>query len=130
MGGGFDLSKQKWQHGGKGTDSALRELRAAGEEVYFLVSKEQRKNAETFSESHTDDGLDKDLARCAGITTDRFGGFLTDQTDAESGTEKTESGGDIAGDFSEDDIVHSVVDLLVAVAAVRTRSTLPAIKNQ
>jgi hypothetical protein len=124
------LGKQEWQHGGKGTDSALRELRAAGEEVYFLVSKEQRKNAETFCEGHADDGLDQDLTGRAGITTDRFRGFLTDQTDAESGTEKTESAGDIARDFSEDYVVHSVVDLLVAVAAVRTRSTLPAIKDQ
>ena len=92
------------------------------------MSEEERENTKTFSEGHSDDGLDEDLAGRAGITTDRFSGFLTDQTDAESGTEKTESAGDIAGDFSEDNVVHSVVDLLVAVAAVRTRSTLPAIK--
>jgi len=73
------------------------------------VSEEQRENTETFGERHTDDGLNEDLTGRAGIATNGFGGFLSDQTDAESGTEKTESAGDIAGDFSEED-VHIFMD--------------------
>ena len=88
------------------------------------MREEQRENTETFGERHTDDGLNEDFAGCAGIATDGFSGFLTDQTDANCGAEQTESAGDIAGDFSEED-VHVLWMVVVAIVAVRTRSTLP-----
>ena len=80
----------------KGT--AARVYRAAKDN---LLSEEQGENAETFSERHTDDGLNEDFAGSGGITADSFGSFESDQTDAESGAEKTKRAGDIAGEFSD-----------------------------
>jgi hypothetical protein len=114
--------------GGKGKGGAGFAAGAppvGNQESVLGFREEQRENAEAFRERHADDGLDEDLAGRAGIATDGFSGFLADETDAEGGAEKTESATDIAGDFSDD---GHVVDLVVvAVAAVRTRSTLPAI---
>lgn len=84
-----------------------------------LLGEEQREHAETFSEGHADDGLHEDLGRGAGIAANGFSGLGADHTDADGGAEKTESGGDVAVDFSEDG-GHVVDVFLVAVAAVRT----------
>ena len=52
--------------------------------VYDRLSdwgEEERENAKTFGERHTDDGLDKDLTGCAGIAADCFSSLLQlDQT--------------------------------------------------
>ncbi len=84
-----------------------------------LLGEEQRKDSETFSEGHTDDGLNEDLGSGAGIAADGFGGFGADHTDADSGAKKTECTGEVAVDFS-DDGGHMVDVFLVVVAAVRT----------
>ena len=97
-----------------------------------LLGEKQRENAETFSEGHTDDGLDEDLGGGAGIAADGFGGFGADHTDADGGAEKTECTGDVAVDFS-DDGGHVVDVFLVVVAAVRTLWHAPdgkGLKNQ
>src|SRR3954468_21550929 len=62
------------------------------------LREEERENAETFGERHTDDGLDEDLAGGGGIATDGFRGFLADKTDADSGAEQTEGRADITAD--------------------------------
>ena len=62
------------------------------------LGEEERENAETFGERHTDDGLDKDLAGSAGIAADGFGGLLADETDADGGAEETKGAGDVASD--------------------------------
>ena len=93
------------------------------------MREEERENAETFGERHPDDGLDEDLAGSAGIAADGFRGFLADKADADGAAEKTEGRGNVAGEFSEEE-VHVLVVVLVAVAAVRTRGTLPAVKSQ
>lgn len=71
-----------------------------------LLSEEQRENTETFGEGHTDDGLNEDLAGSARIATDGFSGFLADETDADGGTEETEGAGDVASNFSEEEVGH------------------------
>ena len=114
--------------GGKGLAALTRgpRRRLVNQELRLRFGEKQRENAEAFRERHADDGLDEDLAGSAGVTTDGLGGLLADETDADGGAEETERAGDVARDFSEDD--GHVVDLVVvAVAAVRTRSTLPAI---
>ena len=73
-----------------------------------LLGKEQRENAETFGERHTDDGLNEDFARGAGIATDGFGGFGADETDADGGAEETECASEIASDFSEDHVLYGL----------------------
>ena len=129
---GFGDSEEKRQHGGKGTGGQSGEPRAASEEVDNLLGEEQRENAETFGERHTDDGLHEDLAGRAGIAADSFSGLVADETDADGGAEQTERAGDVtrnACGFSEEE-VHIWWMVLVAVAAVRTRGTLPAVKDQ
>ena len=93
-----------------------------------LLREEEREDAETFGERHTDDGLDEDLAGRAGVAADGFGGLLADETDADGAAEETEGAGDVTSEFSEDRI-HVVDLVVVAVAAVRTRGTLPAVKS-
>ena len=97
-----------------------------------LLGKEQRENAETFGERHTDDGLNEDFARGAGIAADGFGGFGADQTDADGGAEETECASDIARNadcsgFSEDR--HGGYFLLVGVPPCARVGTLPAGKG-
>jgi hypothetical protein len=69
-----------------------------------LLGEEQREHAETFGERHTENGLNEDFARSAGIAADGFGGFGSDKTDTDGGAEKTECAGEIASNFSEDHI--------------------------
>lgn len=92
-----------------------------------LLGEEQREHAETFGEGHTDDGLHEDLGRGAGIAADGFGGFGADHTDADGGAEKTESGGEVAVDFSEDG--GHVVDVFwLRLPPCARCGTLPAVK--
>ena len=99
-----------------------------GRRLRVGLREEEREDAETFGERHADDGLDENLAGSAGVATDGFSGLLADETDADGGTEETERAGDVASDFSDDGI-HGVDGFVVAVAAVRTRSTLPTVKD-
>ena len=69
------------------------------------------------------------LPDAPGVATDGFSGLLADETDADGAAEETEGAGDVASKFSEDGI-HVVDGFVVAVAAVRTRGTLPAVKSQ
>jgi hypothetical protein len=110
----------------------VREVFADATGEKQLLGEEQRENAETFGERHTDDGLNEDFARGAGIATDGFGGFGADKTDADGGAEKTECASDVAGDtggcyFSEDR--HGYIYWLVGVPPCALVGTLPTGKG-
>jgi hypothetical protein len=72
----------------------------ARQSLACLSSEEQREDTQTFGESHTDDGLNEDLTRCAGIATDRFNGLEANESYADCGAEETETASDVSGDFS------------------------------
>ena len=96
------------------------------------LAEEQRQDAETFGERHTDDGLNEDLAGSGGIATDGFGGFEADETDADGGAEEAEGTREITGDAGGsgglgDDVDHGMeVSIGCCCSAVRARGTLPA----
>ena len=66
-----------------------------------LRCEEQSQDTETFGERHTDDGLNEDFAGGSRIPADSFGGFLSDEADADSGAEQSKRAGNIAGEFSD-----------------------------
>ena len=60
-----------------------------------LLSEEQREQAETFSERHTEDRLNEDLARSAGVAADGLNGLGADHTDGDSSGDEAGRGSDV-----------------------------------
>jgi hypothetical protein len=70
---------------------------------------EEGEEAETFSQRHTEDGLNEDLAGGGGITADSFSGFGADKTDSDGGGDKTGGARDTTSDFCEDHVMGGLV---------------------
>jgi len=83
-----------------------------------LLSEDQSQKAETFSERHTENGLDEDLAGCGRITTNGFSGLGADNADSDSAAEKTSSSSDVTTNFSEDHLIRFLSVWLLFVLSV------------
>ena len=90
--------------------------------------EEERENAETFGERHSDDGLNENFAGSGRITTDSLSCLLSDKSDADGGAEQSKRAGNVAGEFSDDG--DHVVSFFCWLSTVRTPGTLPAAKDQ
>lgn len=79
-----------------------------------LLAEEKRVERDRFSQRHTDDGLDENLAGGTWIAADALDGLGANETDADGRRDATERTLDGTCDFS-DDLDHDVWMLLLGV---------------